>query len=114
MQHVFIRWPAVQQATQISRSTAWRLERLGLFPRRRKISAQSVGWLRDEIEDWVLSRSVVDTLEHSPQSVNEGAQDIPTTLGSCVASTSSSRVNSDHLSGGLVRSRTPPSLVSAR
>ncbi len=56
MQHEFLRWPAVQQATQVSRSTAWRLERDGHFPRRRQLSANAVGWLRGEIEAWVSSR----------------------------------------------------------
>ena len=61
MQNVFIRWPEVQKATQISRSTAWRLEQAGQFPLRRKISANTVGWLQDEIESWVLSRSCVNS-----------------------------------------------------
>lgn len=53
MQSVLLRWPAVEQATQISRSTAWRLERLGRFPQRRRISANTVCWLSAEIEAWV-------------------------------------------------------------
>lgn len=40
----------------ISLPTAWRLERQGSFPARRKISSNSVGWLRSEIETWMLDR----------------------------------------------------------
>jgi prophage regulatory protein len=56
MQHEFVRWPAVRAATQLSRSTAWRLERDGRFPARRQLSANAVGWLRSEIDAWISSR----------------------------------------------------------
>ena len=59
MKQELIRWPAVSRVAGISRTTAWRMERDGTFPRRRKISAQSVGWLRHEIEAWVESREAV-------------------------------------------------------
>lgn len=61
MHHEYLRWPAVHQATQLSRSTAWRLERDGQFPCRRQLSANAVGWLRAEVEDWVKNRGVVRT-----------------------------------------------------
>lgn len=56
MQYEFLRWPAVQRATQVSRSTAWRLERDGQFPPRRQLSPNAVGWLRSDVEAWVNSR----------------------------------------------------------
>ena len=40
----------------ISRSTLWRWEESGDFPRRRKIGPRLTGWLRSEIEEWVQSR----------------------------------------------------------
>ncbi|OEG73875.1 transcriptional regulator [Shewanella colwelliana] len=48
--------------TSVSRSTAWNLERQGLFPKRRKLSPQStaVGWLLSELNDWVTSRQSVN------------------------------------------------------
>lgn len=46
----------VREATQLSRSTRWRLERLGKFPARRQLSTNSVGWLRSEVEEWLTSR----------------------------------------------------------
>lgn len=60
MQNEVWRWPTVQHVSGLSRTTAWRLERSGDFPRRRKISANAVGWLRSEVEAWVLSRAEVD------------------------------------------------------
>ena len=46
----------VRKATKLSRSTRWRLERDGKFPRRRQLSANAVGWLRSEVEAWIASR----------------------------------------------------------
>lgn len=45
----------------ISLPTAWRLERQGSFPARRKIASNSVGWLRSEIESWIQDRTQVST-----------------------------------------------------
>ncbi len=54
-----LRFPAVQQATGLSRTTIWRLERDGLFPRRRQLSANTVGWPRCEVDDWISARQPV-------------------------------------------------------
>jgi prophage regulatory protein len=43
--------------TGLSRTTAWRLEREGKFPRRVKISSRACGWRLTEIEQWILSRT---------------------------------------------------------
>lgn len=48
----FLRFPAVRARTGLSRSTIWRLERQGLFPRRRHISHRAVAWSADEVESW--------------------------------------------------------------
>jgi prophage regulatory protein len=48
--------PKICQATKLSRSTIWRLERAGKFPARRQLSANAVGWLRSEVEAWLASR----------------------------------------------------------
>lgn len=56
----FIRLHAVRDRTGLSRSTIWRLERRGDFPKHRRISLNAVGWLECEVDQWVLSRDRVD------------------------------------------------------
>lgn len=46
----------VCNTTQLSETTIWRLERAGKFPARRQLSTNAVGWLRSEVEAWLLSR----------------------------------------------------------
>jgi prophage regulatory protein len=53
----FLRFPAVRERTGLSRSTIWRLERRGEFPRHRRISANAVAWVEQEIADWIQSKS---------------------------------------------------------
>ncbi len=45
--------------TGLSRSTLWRLERDGKFPKRRQIGAGAVGWLEHEIDEWIEKRPVI-------------------------------------------------------
>ncbi len=40
----------------LSRTTIWRLERSGQFPRRRQVSTKAVRWNLAEILDWMNSR----------------------------------------------------------
>ena len=54
-----IRWPEVKVLTGISRVTAWRMEKNGKFPRRRKLGENSVAWIASEVEAWLESRQVV-------------------------------------------------------
>ncbi len=61
MQDFYVRWPAVQEVAALSRVTVWRMEREGKFPRRRQLSANSVGWLKSEVDAWVDSRKQVVT-----------------------------------------------------
>ena len=49
----FRRWPWVKDITGLSRTTVWRLEKKGKFPKRRHISPNSVGWLEHEIFKWM-------------------------------------------------------------
>lgn len=55
----YLREPQVQVLTKLSKSTRWRLEKEGLFPKKRRLSRRSVGWLASEIQDWMQSRSEV-------------------------------------------------------
>ncbi len=40
----------------LSRTTIWRLERAGQFPRRLQVSTKAVRWNQSEILDWINSR----------------------------------------------------------
>jgi prophage regulatory protein len=51
-----IRFPKLHEITSLSRTTVWRLESNGKFPRRVVIGSRGVGWLLNEIQDWMASR----------------------------------------------------------
>jgi len=42
--------------TNLSRVTIWRLENKGKFPQRIKISTKRVGWLENEVTQWIEKR----------------------------------------------------------
>ncbi len=50
-------WDQVERIASISRSTAWRMERDGEFPRRVRVSPGRVGWWESELTQWKRSRS---------------------------------------------------------
>lgn len=52
-----LRFPAVRERIALSRSTIWRLERRGEFPRHRRISANAVAWVDEEVMEWIRSRT---------------------------------------------------------
>ena len=51
-----LRFPAVRERTGLSRSTIWRLERHGDFPKHRRISANAVAWVEEEVTSWIHSK----------------------------------------------------------
>jgi prophage regulatory protein len=46
-----------RKVTGLSRTTWWRMERNGLAPKRRQLSANSVGWLESELRAWMSSKA---------------------------------------------------------
>lgn len=44
----------------LSRSTIYRSEKAGLFPKRRKLSRHSVGWVLSEIQSWMKNPSAYE------------------------------------------------------
>ena len=52
----FLRFATVRERTGLSRSTIWRLERRGAFPRHRRISTNAVAWLEQEVNEWMKTR----------------------------------------------------------
>lgn len=49
----FIRLKELESLTGLSGTTIWRKEKGGTFPKRRKISMNSVAWLVSEVEEWM-------------------------------------------------------------
>lgn len=50
---------SVKKLTSLSRTTRWRLERAGLFPKRVQLSNNRVGWHLAEVKKWLESREQV-------------------------------------------------------
>lgn len=49
----------VAQRIALSRSTIWRMERAGQFPKRRRLSVNKVAWWEPEIEEWLRTRALL-------------------------------------------------------
>lgn len=54
-----IRERECREVTGLSRTTRRRAERAGGFPKRRKISENTVGWLESELAEWLANRTHV-------------------------------------------------------
>jgi prophage regulatory protein len=52
----FLRLPAVEERTGLSRSDIYEKMRQGLFPRQVHMSQKVVGWVEGEITQWQLER----------------------------------------------------------
>jgi prophage regulatory protein len=52
-----LRFPAVRERTGLSRSTIWRLERRGEFPRHHRISPNVVAWVEQDVAEWIEGRT---------------------------------------------------------
>jgi prophage regulatory protein len=48
-----LRFPAVRERTGLSRSTIWRLERRGEFPKHHRISPNIVAWVEEDVTNWI-------------------------------------------------------------
>ncbi len=53
----------VARITDLSRTTRWRLEREGRFPKKRHLSANRIGYLQSEILEWIESRASAGPIE---------------------------------------------------
>ena len=54
-----MRFRAVQEYTGLSRSTIWRLERRGDFPKHHRIAPNVVAWVEADITGWIEQRTAV-------------------------------------------------------
>jgi prophage regulatory protein len=52
-----LRTAAVRDRTGLSRSTIWRLEQQGAFPKRIRVSANIVAWTEDDVAEWIRRRT---------------------------------------------------------
>lgn len=55
MERAILREKDVIKFVGKSRTTIWRDEKEGRFPKRVKIGARAVGWLRSDLEAWLES-----------------------------------------------------------
>ena len=51
-----VREPECKHSSGLSRTTRWRLEQEGKFPKRIQLSPNAVGWRLSEIKAWLRSR----------------------------------------------------------
>lgn len=59
---VILREAEVARRSGLSRSSRWRLERVGKFPRRRQLGENSVGWIEAEVDSWLREREAANPL----------------------------------------------------
>jgi prophage regulatory protein len=52
-----LRFTAVRERTGLSRSTVWRLERRGAFPKHIRVSANIVAWLEEDVVEWIRAKA---------------------------------------------------------
>jgi prophage regulatory protein len=51
-----LRTTEVASRTGLSRTTLWRMEREGTFPKRLRLGSNSIGWVEAEVGEWIDSR----------------------------------------------------------
>ena len=52
-----LRLPDVVERVRLSKSTIWRLINDGAFPEPIRLGPRATGWLEEEIDAWIKSRS---------------------------------------------------------
>ena len=64
-----------QRRTGISRMQAWRLEQVGRFPKRIQLGENSVGWISEEVDDWIAQRAAERDREVLPDQTEDESGD---------------------------------------
>lgn len=57
---MILRTAKLQTYVGLSRTTIWRLEKSGQFPKRVRLGQNSVGWLKGDVDTWLESRKGVE------------------------------------------------------
>ena len=55
-----VRPAEIKEYAGLSKNSAFRLEKLNMFPKRRQLGPAAVGWLSTEIDEWLASRPVIN------------------------------------------------------
>ncbi|NPT36309.1 helix-turn-helix transcriptional regulator [Paraburkholderia xenovorans] len=58
-----LRRPEVERVTGISRSLIYQLVKAGSFPKPVRLTANRVGWIAGEIEDWLQAKAALRRLK---------------------------------------------------
>jgi prophage regulatory protein len=61
-----LKFPSVHLIVGKSRTTLWRWELEGKFPKRVKTGSNSIGWLDDEIIGWVAAKAAERGIDPDP------------------------------------------------
>jgi prophage regulatory protein len=61
-----LRRPAVQDKTGLRETQIDELEKKGNFPKRVQISSRAVGWVEDEVDEWIHARIRARDTQPSP------------------------------------------------
>ena len=56
MAHRILRLPAVMDVTGLGRTTVYEQMAAGRFPKGIKLSERAVGWLEDDIQNWIETK----------------------------------------------------------
>lgn len=51
-----LRWHDVNNATGLARTTIWRMEKAGNFPKRLAIGPKCVAWKESQIQAWIAEQ----------------------------------------------------------
>lgn len=65
-----LRFPQVSEITGLSRMAIWRLEKDNQFPKRIELTRNTVGWIEQEIIEWLENRPRVMGGEDSKPNIN--------------------------------------------
>ena len=60
MKPIYVDLPSVASLVTLATATIQRMVREGVFPKPRQLSANRVGWLLREVEEWAEGRPVSD------------------------------------------------------
>jgi len=55
----------VRERTGLSRSTIWRLERRGEFPKHHRISPNVVAWVEQDVAEWIEGRTKEPSVQYA-------------------------------------------------